>query len=91
VTYLPDGGGGRRIKAVVTRSQAEAMGDLSGGSRPVFEVLVENNSTSGIASSEINTGGDKIELGLRVENRPKKLRLCEVLNHDAGMMLLAAW
>jgi len=90
VTYFPASGASRRIKAVISRSGPENQPGVSGGSLPAFEVLVKNDSASGIASELIDTGGDKIECAKRVDERPKIMRLTEVLNHDAGMMLLKA-
>lgn len=91
ITYFPVSGDSKKIWAVVTRIEAEQMPALDGGSRPQFEVLVKNDESEGIASDKVNTGGDKIELGLRVDNIPKMLRICEILNQDAGMILLLAW
>jgi hypothetical protein len=90
VTYFPVSGASRRIKAVVTRSEAEPIAAIAGGARPVFEVLVKNDSAEGIASDLLDTGGDKIKMGKRVNNRPQQLRILEILNQDAGLMLLAA-
>ena len=90
VTYVPRTGAARRIRAVVRRGGPENMPGIADGSRPMFEVLVKNDDTEGIASDAIDTGGDKIQMGLRINNIPKTVRLTEILNHDAGMMLLAA-
>lgn len=91
ITYVPKSGPSRQIKAVVYRPGPEQMDDVAGGSRPHHEVLVKNNAAGGIASSEVDTGGDKLELGLRVNNRPVVIRITGIINQDAGMMLLKAW
>ena len=82
VTYWPASGSSRSISAVVTRSEPGRM--------PVINALVMNSETEGIASDEVDTGGDKIELGKRVGESPKKLRITEILSQDAGLVLLAA-
>lgn len=82
VTYWPASGDSRQVSAVVTRSEPGRM--------PVINALVMNSSTEGIASDEVNTGGDKIECAKRVSEPPKLLRITEILNQDAGLMLLAA-
>lgn len=82
VTYHPAFGDSRQISAVITRSEPGRM--------PVINALVINNVTGGISSEEVDTGGDKIECAKRVGEPPKMLRITEVLNHDAGLMLLAA-
>jgi hypothetical protein len=84
VTYYPRSGAGRQIKAVVSRIGDEQMAGVAGGSRPRAEVLVKNNSASGISSAELDTGGDKLEVAARQGQRPEMLRLIELLDHDAG-------
>jgi len=82
VTYFPASGSARRIIAVITRSEPGRM--------PVINALVMNSSSEGIASDEVDTGGDKIECAKRVGEKPGLLRITEVLNQDAGLILLAA-
>jgi len=82
VTYYPASGDSRQISAVITRSEPGRM--------PVVNALVMNSETEGIASDLVDTGGDKIECAKRVGEKPGLLRITEVLNHDAGLMLLAA-
>lgn len=91
ITYIPKSGLSRQIRAVVNRPGPEQMDDIAGGSRPHHDVLVKNNAADGIASSEVDTGGDTLELGLRVNNRPVVVRITEIINQDAGMILLKAW
>lgn len=90
VTYFPAAGGSRKIKAVISRIGADSIPGVEGGSLPGFTVLVRNNATAGIDSASVNTGGDKIECAKRVDERPKLLRITEIINHDVGLMLLAA-
>ena len=90
VTYIPSSGSRRRIQVVVTRTEPEPLPGVAGGALPLIDVLVENDSTTGIASDEIDTGGDKIEMSKRINNIPKILRLTEIINHDAGCMLISA-
>jgi len=86
VTYWPASGSSRSISAVITRSEPRRLL----GSRPVINALVMNSSSEGIASDEVNTGGDKIECAKRVGEAPKKMRITEVISQDAGLVLLAA-
>ena len=90
VTYFPRSGNSRQIKAVVTRTEAEPAPAADGLVAPVFEVLVRNDSTAGIASDELDTGGDKIEMAVKVGDRPRQLRLARLINHDAGLCLIKA-
>lgn len=91
VTYFPASGASRKIQAIVDRIGAEQMDDLSGGQREVMEILVKNSSEDGIASNEVNTGGDKLQVGIRNGTRPVMARVVEILNQDAGMLKLKVY
>jgi len=90
VTYYPALGDGRRITAVVSRGEPEGIPAVEGGSFQGPTILVRNDAAEGIASDTVDTGGDEIEVARRVGNTPKRLRITEILNQDAGLMLLAA-
>jgi len=87
VTYFPASGLSRRIQAVIDRPGPERIEELGGGRR-VSEVLVKNSSSDGIASTEIDTGGDKIKLAPRDGMRPVSMRITKIISQDAGMMKL---
>ena len=82
VTYYPVSGTARKISAVITRSEP--------GKMPAINALVMNSQTGGISSELVDTGGDKIECAKRAGSPPKLLRITEIINQDAGLMLLAA-
>jgi len=88
VTYVPASGSARRIRAVIYRPGPEQLPGVAGGSRPAIEVLVKNDSTAGIASDEIDRGGDKIQIAPTVNKKPVTMRIAELINHDAGCLLL---
>jgi hypothetical protein len=94
VTYYPRVGFGgtatsRSIKAVIIRNQIAAS-SADGGEVIVttFEVHVENSSTNGIASSEIDTGGDQIGIASRIGGTVKRRAIVMVEDHDDGMITL---
>jgi hypothetical protein len=94
VTYYPHVGFGqaessRVIKAVVIREQVTAS-SADGGDVvvPIFEVYVANDSSTGISSSEVNTGGDWIEISTRIGGSTKKRSIIYLTNHDDGMLVL---
>ena len=90
VTYYPAVGAGRRINAVVSRGEPGGVPDIRGDSFQRPAILVRNDATKGIASDTVDCGGDEIEVARRVGNAPKRLRIMEILNQDAGLMLLVA-
>lgn len=94
VVYYPHVGFGessssRTIKAVVHRNQDVAL-SADGGEVVVasFEVHVANSSSIGIASSEIDTGGDQIGLASRIGSTVKRRSIIHMTEHDTGMLVL---
>ena len=60
--YVPLGGTPRAIKAIVRRQPPETAAELARGLMPSIEITVRNDSTHGISSAELNTGGDAIRV-----------------------------
>jgi len=94
VTYYPHVGFGessssRSITAVVIRNQEVALSP-DGGEAIVasFEVHVSNNATTGISSSEVDTGGDQIGLASRIGGTVKRRSIIQMTEHDTGMLVL---
>ena len=89
IDYISAGGAVKQIRAVVFRNPAEQLAGVAGGSLPELAVLVRNDSAGGIASGSVDTGGDKIAAAKKTGDPPVRMRITEVLNQDAGLMLLA--
>ena len=87
VTYFPASGDPRRIQAVVDYPGPERIEELGGGSE-VSEVLVKNSGSDGIASSQVDTGGDKIKMAPRDGKVPVLMRITRIISQDAGMIKL---
>lgn len=87
VVYRPKGGTARTISAVVFRLLPQAQEDEN-RSLTVFEVHVANSSTTGIAASEINLGGDEIDLADRVGKTSKPRSIVQITEQDEGMLVL---
>lgn len=77
----------RQIKAVVIRNQVSVNG-TDEQLMPEFEVRVANDSVTGISSAEIDTGGDMIELPVKVGGDPQKRSIQYITEHDEGMLVL---
>lgn len=88
IKYLPAGGGQREIVAIVDRGQPAPLDGAPHGHSPLLTISVANDSTTGISSSEIDTGGDKVELAVRIGETVQQRRITKVLSQDAGMMKL---
>lgn len=90
VTYKPKGGGSRSILAIIDRNPpAEIPGMPAGAHSSMMIATVANDETDGIGSSEVNCGGDKVELSVRIGETAVEKRITQILNQDAGMMYLA--
>lgn len=87
VVYRPKVGTARSISATVFRLLPQANDDEN-RSLTVFEVHVANSSTTGIAASEINLGGDEIDLSDRVGKTPKPRSIVQITEQDEGMLVL---
>lgn len=92
VTYIPHRFFGealradREIQAVVIRDRYIINTD--GFRIPIWEVHVYNNSTDGIASDEIDTGGDMIELPPRDGKEAESRTITDIVSQDHGMLVL---
>lgn len=91
VTYYPHRFGTaatpREISAVVIRNQVATF-NPDEQIIPEFEVRVANSATTGISSSELNTGGDMIKLAARVGETATKRSVQYLTEHDEGMLVL---
>ena len=91
VTYYPHRFGTaatpRVINAVVVRNQV-AVFNPDEQIVPEFEVRVSNDATTGISSSELNTGGDMIKLAVRIGQTAEKRSVQYLTEHDDGMLVL---
>jgi len=77
----------RTIKAVVTRNQVSVF-NPDEQILTEFEVRVANDAATGISSTELDTGGDQIELAPRTGDTPVKKSIQYLTEHDEGMLVL---
>lgn len=90
VVYLPRGGGANRtFDAVVFREQMALVNeDGSQTIAPVFYVHVPNDSTDGIASEELDVGGDKIRFAVRDGLTVSDRSITQLVTIDNGMLVI---
>lgn len=89
VKYKPVGDGDpRTINAVVTRGRPEELEGADYGHSPLTTIFVENNNVTGIASDEIDTGGDMVEYAVRIGEAVEDRRITKIIQQDAGMLEL---
>jgi hypothetical protein len=78
----------RTINAVVIRQVAELISDEENRALTVFEVHVINDSTTGITTTEIDLGGDSIEIADRVGKLARPRSIIQIQDQDEGMIVL---
>lgn len=89
VTYMPRSGALRSIVAVVMREEITLIAEDGGqANAPVWRVHVHNSETTGISSTELNMGGDKISFSPRDGQQPIAKVIQRLLLQDHGMLVL---
>ncbi|UCE36665.1 MAG: hypothetical protein JSW00_14275 [Thermoplasmata archaeon] len=88
IVYLKRSGTTRNIKAILEYPGPEGLMGLSGGERPVIDVYVENHIIRGISPAEIDTGGDKVQVPLRIGLTVKTVRIIDIVAQDRTIMHL---
>ncbi|MCK4960156.1 MAG: hypothetical protein KAT00_12170 [Planctomycetes bacterium] len=89
VIYRPAGGGSRPIKAVVKQKAPGSIGAAPGATSTVTTVMVLNDSTNGISSSEIDIGGgDKIDIAYRIGLEATARRIGKIVFQNPAVMKL---
>ena len=88
VTYRPLGGAARVVSAIIEREEVRFV---SVGEVPVqtITVSVKDDSVFGIATTEIDTGGDQIDLPLRVGETAVTRTITRVISTENGMVTFA--
>ena len=87
-TYYPFGGDAREIAAIVNRQEPAELDGAPHGAAPKLTIDVENDATTGISSSEVNTMKDEYKLPVRIGETAQKRLIIEILSQDAGRMKL---
>jgi len=88
VSYVPAGGDARSIRAVVNRTDAAGLGVAGEAVSPQITVAVLNDETDGISSDEVDTGGDKITLALRLGETAQSRRITRIVQQDAATLIV---
>jgi len=89
ITYYPGSGAtSRSIDGIVERGTLQLIGETGEITGQAIVIRVRNSATEGIASTEIDTGGDEIEFPLRVGDTPRRRSVVKVINDNAGILEL---
>ena len=88
VVYIKRTGKARSINAIVVRDMLSILPEDGDTITPVFEIHVANDNIKGIASDELDLGGDCIAFSVRVGEKPTRRTIMKLLAHDEGMLQL---
>lgn len=90
VTYKPAGGGTRSITAVVDRDTptAPTPSGMRGRPKASIQVTVRNSDSLGISMSELDLGGDKITLPVKVGQASTDRPINSLISQAFGMLVL---
>lgn len=88
ITYLPRAGGSREIQAVVNRRPPESIPAAPRGFAPLLTILVLNNAVSGISSNELDKGGDKVTVAVRIGETAQNRKISGIEMQDTAMLKL---
>ena len=88
IKYIPAGGGVREIAAIVQRQNPQQLGSAPHGLSQTLVVSVANNSVTGISSSEVDTGGDKIEVPFKIGKPAQTGRITKIVSQNHGFLKL---
>lgn len=85
VVYRPAGGEARTIAALVDRGGRDADG-ATRAAAPGMTAIVLNDAADGIAATEINTGGDRIDLAERVGGIAVRRQIRRIAEQDPDLV-----
>jgi hypothetical protein len=88
IVYYKRNGRSRKIDAVVVRDDSLQLPEASDLVTPRFTIHVANDEAEGIASDELDLGGDQIGLSPRVGEPIDRRSIVRLVDHDEGMLVL---
>lgn len=92
IIYNFAAGGSRSVNAIVNRDQLEVYNASGDVVRAKFMVEIPGNCVSGVLASEVNTGGDSIELLTEFGGAiTETVTVAVLVAQDMGMITLALW
>lgn len=90
IVYFLRDGGSRSITAIIERSPL-AFYDAAGNVvLPAFVLRIKDDCTEGVKASEVDTGGDEVELIAELGDvTPTRKTVLKLMSQDSGVIVLA--
>lgn len=85
IVYRPAAGGTRTITADVVRVTQDAIG-VENATTPRITVTVRNNATTGITATEIDNGGDQVDVATHYGGSAVSRYIGTIITTDQGMV-----
>ena len=90
ITYSPYKGSQRTISAIVNRDPAGVLDVTGNAVFPKATLRVYNDSTTGIASSEFDSGKDTVQFYLNIgDSETQRFSMMPLQSQDAGVTHVA--
>lgn len=88
ITYKPRAGGSRTITGLVDRTDRSVFGELDRGAATLLQIVVPNSVTTGILSTEINVGGDAVNVADRYGGTARDRRIVRVVETNGSSVTI---
>lgn len=87
IVYVPgDGGDERTINAIVDYEPTATVPATPQGHSYKLTIAVRNDTTLGIATTEVDTGRDQVTVATRHGKTPENRRIVGIVEQDASMV-----
>jgi hypothetical protein len=78
----------RTIQAIVDRNPPAFLMEADGFSVPTIHLVVRNSASAGISSAEVDTGGDQVDVPVRLGEAAVTKSIVRIVQQDAGILRL---
>ncbi len=86
IVFKPKGGSERSMNAIVDRGQNQTNPTI--GLRANLTIIVRNNATTGIETTELDPGGSKFQVAAKEGGTPKWFENITLVKQDAGALTI---
>jgi len=90
ITYMPNGGESRTVKAIVERDPPAIFDAVGNAVLPAATIRIRSCKNSGVPAKDVDTGKDQFEFVLKIgETVPKRYSVMQLISQDSGVTQLA--
>ena len=90
ITYMPNGGVSRTVKAIVEREPLAIFDAVGNAIFPSAMIRVSNCRSGGVHARDVDTGKDQFEFVLDIgDTSPRRFSVMRLVSQDSGVTYLA--